>query len=259
MTAATSPSSDPACDECCHPQSWHDSYGCGGEVNDYLDEENVGYTDPCPCKQFRKGNRMTTIRDELDWMQTYTGKAFFPLDPSPEDLDIHDIAFGLARCCRFAGQVQRFYSVAEHSVHVSFECSPRHALEGLMHDAAEAYVGDITRPVKLALRQIDSGRIGATGRSSYDDLEDAICRAIAKRWRLTYPWPDDVKHADEAVLMAERRDLMRKPPPRPYRENAEASKQHAEGWTDGVAAREFLKRFHYLALERGTEIAHGQR
>lgn len=202
--------------------------------------------------------RSASIRDELDWMQTYTGKAFFPLDPQPEDLDIHDIAFGLARCCRFAGQIQRFYSVAEHAVHVSFECSPRHALEGLMHDAAEAYLGDLTRPVKIALRQIESGRIGATGRSSYDDLEDAICKAIAKRWKLTYPWPADVKAADESVLMAERRDLMRKPPPRPYKENAEASTQRIEGWNDGAAAREFLKRFHYLALERGAEITHAR-
>lgn len=54
-----------------------------------------------------------------DWMQTFTGRQFWPMDPRPEDLDILDIAHALSLLCRFGGHCQRFYSVAEHSVHVS--------------------------------------------------------------------------------------------------------------------------------------------
>lgn len=84
----------------------------------------------------------------MDWIQTYTGRRFFPLEPNPADVDIRDIAHALALETRFGGHSRVFYSVAEHCVRVSHEVEPPHALWGLLHDAAEAYLADVPRPVK---------------------------------------------------------------------------------------------------------------
>ncbi len=81
-------------------------------------------------------------------MQTFSRTMFYPLDPHPEDVHIVDIAHALANICRFGGHAKRFYSVAQHSVLVSRIVEPEDALHGLMHDAAEAYVGDVVRPIK---------------------------------------------------------------------------------------------------------------
>ncbi len=82
------------------------------------------------------------------WIQTYTGRKFFPLKPVAADLDIIDIAHALSHICRYTGHAQRFYSVAEHSIHVSKRLPKRLQLAGLLHDASEAYLSDIASPVK---------------------------------------------------------------------------------------------------------------
>ena len=87
-------------------------------------------------------NPMKALRNG-SWLQTYTGIQFWPLDPRPEEIDIQDIAHALSLLCRFNGHCQRFYSVAEHSVHVSTILAPEFGLWGLLHDAAEAYLSDI--------------------------------------------------------------------------------------------------------------------
>jgi len=130
-----------------------------------------------------------------DWMQTYTGRKFWPLDPRPEDIDIEEIAHALSNICRFGGHVQVFHSVAYHSVLVSQECQPQYALSGLLHDAAEAYCGDIVRPLKREL-------------PSYCEIERRIQWAIADRFWLPRYVPFDVKRADEVLLATEARDVM---------------------------------------------------
>lgn len=82
------------------------------------------------------------------WIMTTSGRAFYPMDPRAEDLDIADIAHALAHVCRFAGHVSTFYSVAQHSVLASYAVAPPHALHALLHDASEAYLGDVPRPLK---------------------------------------------------------------------------------------------------------------
>src|SRR5438128_12538670 len=82
-----------------------------------------------------------------DWMQTYTGRAFYPLDPRLDDICIEDIAHALSMLCRYGGQCQEFYSVAEHSVLMSYAVNPQHALWALLHDATESYMGDLIRPL----------------------------------------------------------------------------------------------------------------
>jgi len=136
------------------------------------------------------------------FIQTYSGKLFYPLDPDPELIVVDDIAHGLANQCRFAGQaVRRYYSVAEHSYHVSRICLEEDALWGLLHDAAEAYLGDLPRPLKHA----------STLGPSYRRAEAKLMRAICERFDLPAREPKSVDTADAAMLLAEQRDLVGEP------------------------------------------------
>jgi len=90
-------------------------------------------------------------------IETYTGGEFRPFDPRPADVRLLDIAAGLAHTCRFGGHCQQFYSVAQHSLYVSREFeTPRLRLLALLHDAGEAYLGDVPRPIKRELDRIES-------------------------------------------------------------------------------------------------------
>lgn len=132
-------------------------------------------------------------------MQTKSGRKVYILDPKPEDVKIHDIAHALARICRFGGHVDcDHYSVAQHSVLVSETCEPQNALVGLLHDAAEAYIGDMVRPLKYAL-------------AKYREIEMDWNAAIQKHFALggqLVILPLDVELADKRLLATERRDLM---------------------------------------------------
>lgn len=132
---------------------------------------------------------------EGEWIQTYTGRQFWPLDPRPEDVDIEDIAQALSMLCRFGGHCSRFYSVAEHSIYVSQHC-PDHALWGLLHDASEAYTVDIPRPFKRLMPH-------------YREIERGVQRAICEAFGLPVEEPEAVIRADRALLMDERLALMK--------------------------------------------------
>lgn len=134
-----------------------------------------------------------------DWMQTYTGRQFWPLDPRPEDIEIADIAAALSKLCRYGGHCLRFYSVAEHCVHVAAAARPSLALTALLHDASEAYLSDIVRPVKPYL-------------SNYMDIEDGLERTVSERFGTIYPLPAEVKKLDNAILWAEMLQNMADPP-----------------------------------------------
>lgn len=142
------------------------------------------------------------------WMQTYTGKQFFPQDPRPEDFCIEDIAHALSIENRFGGHLPKPYSVAQHSV-VVYQIV-KYALgsvpEGdsnrinilrwaLFHDAPEAYVKDIPRPLKKALGDC------------YSAIEKSTLEALQNALGFFGPMPDVVKRADEIALATEKRDL----------------------------------------------------
>lgn len=130
-----------------------------------------------------------------DWIQTFSGRCFWPLDPRVEDIDILDIAHSLAYRCRFGGHCTKFYSVAEHSVLVSQHVPPEFALWGLLHDAAEAYTADIPRPLKRNL-------------PFWKPIEQRIMNVICEKYNLSYSEPSEVKHADLAITSDEREVLM---------------------------------------------------
>lgn len=148
---------------------------------------------------------MPTVTDV--WIQTRTGRAFPLLTPRRNDIDIEDIAPALAKICRYNGHCRGFYSVAQHSVLVATVLKrhgqPREIIRaGLFHDAAEAYVGDMVRPLKHLMVR-------------FGEIERRIEFAIAERFDIPIPMPESVKRADNALLATEARDLMG-PPPMPW-------------------------------------------
>jgi len=130
---------------------------------------------------------------------TYTGKIVTPLNPDPETICIEDIAHSLANQCRFTGHTKEFYSVAQHSVLVSQLVPPEDVKWGVLHDASEAYLSDIARPIKQA------EGLGET----YLETEYLLMRAIAERFDLPpLPLPESVKRADNVMLDTEIKELM---------------------------------------------------
>lgn len=120
--------------------------------------------------------------------------------PDPAVVTIEVIAHSLSHMCRFSGHVSRFYSVAEHCWRCSFIGPVEEALERLMHDAAESLVVDMPTPLKRM-----------AGMDAYREADHTAERVIARRFGLTYPWPESVKTADLVMLATEKRDLMPKP------------------------------------------------
>lgn len=128
---------------------------------------------------------------------TASGRRLFVLDPDPEEIIIEDIAHALSQICRFGGMSTDFYSVAQHSVMVSRIVPPTFALLGLLHDASEAFLGDVIRPLKMLLPE-------------YSRIEQRWEEVILdKFWlRNTENASVEVKAADRIALATERRDLV---------------------------------------------------
>lgn len=121
---------------------------------------------------------------------TSTGLMIDISRPVIDDIQILDIAHALSNICRYVGHCHDFYSVAEHSVLVSHMVPRQHAMWGLMHDASEAYLGDVSTPLKRQL-------------PAYKSLEAAWMSAVAKKFGLPYPYSDEIGIADRALLFHE--------------------------------------------------------
>ena len=135
-----------------------------------------------------------------DWAQTYTGKQFWPLDPLAKEVDLRDIAHSLGYQCRFNGHSLQFYSVAQHSVLVSRLVSREQSLAALFHDAAEAYTGDLIRPLKKFLPK------------EFKQMESQIESVIYDAFKIKNVNEEEIKLADNIALITEMRDVMAKPP-----------------------------------------------
>ncbi len=138
-----------------------------------------------------------------DWFLTFSGVQFWPMDPRPDEVRIEDIAHALSRVCRYGGHCLDWYSVAQHSLMVSTLVPPDLALHGLLHDAEEAYTGDMIRPIKHGLRE---------DTSAFDEMADRITQAIWAAFNLSRPTQREwnwIKDADNIALSTERRDLVR--------------------------------------------------
>lgn len=129
--------------------------------------------------------------DRPNTIGTFTGR-IDPLNPSPSEINIEDIAHALARICRYGGHCVGFMSVARHSIWVMERLEhlgSKMALTGLLHDAAEAYIGDVPRPLKRNPEM-----------QVFLDAEKKLEACIAEVFDLAHPLPDIVMEADRQVL-----------------------------------------------------------
>lgn len=173
----------------------------------------------------------------MSGMQTYTGKRFYPLDPRIEDIDILDIAQGLSQECRYGSQCNQHYSVAQHSYLVSKLVSPKNALQGLMHDAAEGYIKDLPRDLKKAL-------------PGYKKIEDRLLKVIFERFNIRFPICKEVHYWDTAILLAEKKVLFNEYLPWSIEATHEAPDIEIDPWPAKTAKAAFLIRFRHLMWEQ---------
>ncbi len=129
------------------------------------------------------------------YVSTYLGNRFYPATPRIEDVHIEDIAHGLAFQCRFNGQTRSFYSVAQHSLFVAALVPTRLKLAALLHDASEAYLGDMVKPLKALFPE-------------FSKLEESVTGLIGERFGVTGFDAPAIKRADLIALATEKRDLM---------------------------------------------------
>lgn len=196
--------------------------------------------------------------DIVPWMHTASGRSVRLLRPDADSISIRDIAAHLSKICRFAGATQSFYSVAQHSILVSnlmANYGPEAQLYGLLHDASEAYTGDIPQPVKALLN-------AAVGLGSewlpLRDLFTGLDEAILTRVGLPFPVPQNLRHAlhhaDMRAMATERRDLLSEAVaggpkwqdmPAPWRASIKA-------WPWPKAEEKFLELFDDLAAMCGV-------
>lgn len=135
-------------------------------------------------------------------MQTFSGRRFWPLAPRVEDIHLEDVAHGLAMTCRYGGHTRFFYSVAEHCLIVSRYVPAELALEGLLHDTSEAWLGDMVRPLKYQDAMIE-----------FRKAEKEIERCVAEKFGLRTDATAHaaVKEIDDRILVDEIQALMRDP------------------------------------------------
>ena len=127
------------------------------------------------------------------WMTTYSGIRFNPLEPDPNLINMADIAHGLSLTCRFSGQCNKFYSVAEHSVRLALIVPKSMRSMALMHDAAEAYLTDVSKLVKNNL-------------PCYQEAEKKLLIVILDKYNVE-PESMEIKPYEYQLLAQECRDL----------------------------------------------------
>lgn len=177
---------------------------------------------------------------ETAWIQTFSGGTFNPIQPKVEEVNIVDIAHALSYQCRYAGHTTRFYSVAEHSLYVSYNVPAQWALEALLHDASEAYLVDIPRPIKPFL-------------ANYYALEQGVMNAIGQAFNLSRDpacW-QAVKEVDTRILADEKAQVMSPAyHPGEWQGMLPPLGINVHGYPPEEANRRFMARFNTLMNER---------
>lgn len=181
-----------------------------------------------------------------DVLQTYTGKVLQPLSPQPGDFCIEDIAWSLAHQCRYNGHTRMFYSVATHCLLVAHFLPSHLKLEGLLHDASEAYLTDLPSPLKQAMPE-------------YRAYEAKLEHAISLQYGLTHPSPE-VKAADDRVFQLECALVMGGEIERKFsvehfdRLFVETEILRAAGRQPAIEAERFLVAYRMMLRFRGREL-----
>jgi hypothetical protein len=181
----------------------------------------------------------------VTWMQTASRQAVDLAHPDPDTMCLPDIAHALSRICRYNGMTSQHYSVAEHCCHVAdyllADHGPEVALAGLMHDASEAYIGDLTYPMQLAL--------GAEARAVVKAMHARVWDAIQTKLELQFLDLDDprVRDADRRILLDEC-EAMLGGPVKPWDVKGEPLGVRIQGWDAATARREWVARWAELRM-----------
>ncbi|MGE6320589.1 phosphohydrolase [Pseudomonas oryzihabitans] len=173
---------------------------------------------------------MTQTPDLGGWIVTSTGVRFELLAPTVEMIHLEDIAHALSNVCRFGGHTRVHYSVAQHSVLASHLVPPADALYALLHDATEAYIGDMVSPLKQVIPQ-------------FRQVEDRLWSVICEYFELPQQMPASVKRADLMMLAREREDLLPAGEPWALLEGVELPSEPIQPWEQRRAEIEFTHRF----------------
>lgn len=168
------------------------------------------------------------------WMQTFTGGRVYPMLPDSRVVEIEDIAHALSQICRFGGHTRVPYSVAQHSVVLSYSCRPKDRVNALLHDAAEAYLGDVVRPFKIQLPW-------------FKPLESKWLLAISKALDVSpISEPRGLVRVHEALLASERRDLLKDVPDLDWGLTVPPLSKKVVPWESAEAKSRFLWRYQEL-------------
>ena len=182
----------------------------------------------------------------MSYITTYSGIHFTPTDPDPSQIEIRDIAHSLSLLCRANGHFKYFYTVAQHSLACALEAKARNhsvrvQLGCLLHDAAEAYVSDVTRPIKALLPE-------------YLPIEDRLFDAIMEKYLgsgLTEDEREKVFEIDDDMLSLEFLEIMPEKLNDRYRKLQAEIRPHREDEKD--VERQFLELFENLMKEITAE------
>lgn len=172
---------------------------------------------------------------DLAWIQTHSGRKLSLIDPQPEDILIQDIAHHLSQINRYNGGAKFPYSVAQHSLLCSTHITPAYSMHALLHDAPEAYIQDIIRPLKRLLHD------------QYHPIEERFEQVIAEKFGLDCLMNEHVKAVDNRMGDTEARELLNKPPLWPIGEGYPFRLCQME-WHEAKAA--FLRRFDEIGGQR---------
>lgn len=165
-----------------------------------------------------------------DWIQTYSGAKFYPLDPREEDIVSIDIAHSLSLQCRFAGHCLKFYSIAEHSCHIYDAIEEEYKLHALLHDASEAYLTDVIRPMKQYM-------------GDYKLYESVLEKMIFRKYGLFEEMPRRVKELDHRILHTEKLQNMKQTDDE-WSDMAPPLDIELKFWSPEIARANFLRRFY---------------
>lgn len=157
-------------------------------------------------------------------IRTHSGLYFNILEPTLDMICIEDIAHALSHQCRFGGHLPRFYSVAQHSVLAAQMAKRFHPLAALLHDASEAYLLDIPKPIKPHL-------------NNYETLEDRIMQLIAEKFGFKYPLPQHIHIIDRQLLESEWEHIMMK------------DDNYFESWPPAYAKQRFLETYQRIIIK----------
>lgn len=180
---------------------------------------------------------------EDGWIETFTGCRFFFGDPQPETVHLEDVAHALSLLSRYNGHTRRFYSVAEHAVLMAgwvwaHAADADLAMTALHHDDAEAYIGDLPRPIKVTL-------------PAFKAMEARIDGAVAAKGWTMYPFPALIKELDSRILVDERAQAMGASGNEWGTDGLEPLGIELRFWGPTEARDRFLAMHDFLQLARG--------